>query len=85
MTIDLHIDQMILHGFADIDRDQLAFAVQQELSRLFADESAVTAIAGSKATARVDGGSFALAPDMGAETIGEHVARAIYGGIVAAP
>ena len=81
-TIDLHIEQLILHGFAAVDRDQLVSAVQQELARLFSEEGAAAALAGSRVAGRVDGGSFALTPNMSVETIGTHVAQAIYGGIV---
>ena len=50
--------------------------------RLFSEEGAAAALAGSRVAGRVDGGSFALTPNMSVETIGTHVAQAIYGGIV---
>ena len=81
MTIDLHIDQLVLHGINVVDRDDLVLALQMELSRLLSEQGTLT---GSSVAARVEGGSFTLTPDMGAEAIGTHVARAIYGGIVAA-
>lgn len=83
MTINLHIEHLILHGLAAVDRDQLVSAVQQELARLFAEEGAAATWAGPRVADRVDGGSFTLTPNMGAEAIGAHVAQAIYGGIVA--
>jgi hypothetical protein len=82
MTIDLHIDRLILSGFASIDREQLVVAVEQELSRLLAEDGTPAGWSVSGFAAHLDGGSFALTPDMSAESIGTQVARAIYGGIV---
>ena len=33
-TIELHIDELTLHGFPQLDRDQLDAAVRMELTRL---------------------------------------------------
>ena len=82
MTIDLHIDQLILHGFAAVDREQLVIAVERELSHLLSEDGTPAALSTSGFAARLDGGSFALTPDMSAENIGTHVARAIHGGMV---
>lgn len=80
-NIDLHIDRLVLHGFDPIDRAQLRAAVEAELGRLFAEHGAASSLHQQAYTPRLDGGNFTLAPDAGAETIGRHIAQAVYGGL----
>ena len=37
-NIELHIEELVLHGFAPKDRYTIGEAVQRELSRLFAEQ-----------------------------------------------
>jgi hypothetical protein len=80
-NIDLHINRLVLHGFDHIDRAQLGAAVEAELGRLFAEQGAASSLHQQAYTSRLDGGSFILAPDAGAEAIGRHIAQAVYGGL----
>lgn len=77
MAINLHIDQLILHGFDDLDRRQFAAALEQELSRLLAEQHGAQIWTGPAYTARVDGGSIDMVPNMGAEALGAQVAQSI--------
>src|SRR5947207_653199 len=56
----VHIEELVLHGFAPGDRYDLGEAVQQELTRLFARQGAPPRLAGRVETDRVDGGSIRL-------------------------
>ena len=37
-NLNLHIEELVLHGFAPGDRYRIGEAVQQELTRLFAEQ-----------------------------------------------
>jgi hypothetical protein len=80
-SIELHIDELILHGFAPIDRAPIAAAIERELGRLLAERGAPPGWAQGADLARLDGGSFDVAPGAGADAVGAQVARAIYNGM----
>jgi hypothetical protein len=79
-SVELHIEELVLHGFAPGDRHRIADAVERELARLFAEQGVPDALQSGFESPRVDAGSFQMAPDSRAETVGAEVARAIYGG-----
>ena len=37
-NIELHIEELVLHGFSPRDRDAIGEAVQRELTRLFVEQ-----------------------------------------------
>src|SRR5262249_30175456 len=78
-SIELHVDELILHGFAPHDRAIIAAAVERELGRILAERGAPPRWAQGADVARLDGGSFSMAPGAGADAVGAQVARAIYG------
>ena len=81
MNIELHIEEMILHGFAPGDRDAIADAVRGELMRLFAEGGIRPALEGGGEMARIDGGAFDVRHGAGAEAIGTWIAERIHGGL----
>jgi hypothetical protein len=80
MNIQLHIEALVFHGFAALDRQAINAAVEQELGRLLAAQGVPPALAVGRAMARLDGGSFTVRPDAKPAHIGLQVAQAIYGG-----
>ncbi len=79
--IELHIEELVLHGFAPRDRSRIGEAVEQELSRLFAERGAPPSLVQGNEIERLDGGTFKVRPGSRAEAIGAQVARAVYGGL----
>ncbi len=79
--IELHVEEMVLHGFSPADRFRIGQAVEQELARLFTEQGAPPSLARKGEMAGLDGGSFEARPGSGVETIGAQVARAVYGGL----
>jgi hypothetical protein len=79
-NIELHIEELVLHGFAPGDRHRIGDAVERELSRLFDERGVPTNFMNNFESPRLDAGSFNFAPTSTAETIGAEVARALYGG-----
>jgi len=80
-TIELHIEELVLHGLALGDRYRIADAVQRELTRLFAAQGAPPSLAHNLESARLDVGSFKVAPEARGEAIGVQVAQAVHGGL----
>lgn len=84
-ALEIHIDELVLHGFSPGDRYPIADAVERELTRLFIQEGLPPSLAHAAEIARIDGGAFRVAAvgkqESKQESTGAHVARAIYGGL----
>ena len=79
MNIELHVEELVLHGFEHGDRHRIGHAVEQELGRLLTEGGMPVARSGEVPS--LDGGSFEAKPGSGVEEIGAQVARAVYGGL----
>lgn len=79
-SVELHIDELVLHGFAPGDRYRIGDALERELTRLFSEQDVPAAITNGGEIAHLDGGTLRLGPDLNPDEVGVRVARAIYGG-----
>jgi len=81
-AIELHVEELVLEGFAPAERHAVADAFERELSRLFAERGLPAAREGAGgASFDVDAGSVRLAPGTRAGAAGAQLARAVYGGL----
>jgi hypothetical protein len=80
-SIELHIEELVLHGFPSSDRHRIGEALQRELTRLFMDEQTPPALAKSAEIERLNGGSFQTTATARPEATGAQVARAVFGGL----
>ena len=80
-NIELHIEELVLHGFEPGDRYRIGEAAERELFRLFTERGTPPSLAHRREAARLDGGSFEAKRDSTVEAIGAQVARAVYGGL----
>ena len=80
-SIDLHIEELILHGFAHESRYQIAHSMKRELSRLFAERGIPPLLAQNGAIPGLNGGVFEVLPNSTARDIGRQLAQALYGGL----
>ena len=80
-NIELHIEELVLHGFSPGDRYRIAEGVEQELTRLLADRGVPQSLERGGEIANMDGGAFEIAQGSRAEAIGAQVAKAVYGGL----
>jgi hypothetical protein len=78
-TVELHIDELILHGFPARDRHRIAAALERELSRLIAQDDLAHLQANSIQLDHLDAGSFRLDPAAQPSHIGRTVAQRVYG------
>ena len=72
--IELHVEELVLHGFDPHQRHAIGDAVHGKLARLLAAHGITSA--GTIDVAHLDGGSFALRP--GARAAGEGIARNVH-------
>jgi hypothetical protein len=79
-NFNLHIEEMVLHGFAPGDRSRIGEAVQQELTRLFS-EGIPPALSQGGEIGSLDGGGFEMNDEMRAGAIGVQIAQSIYEGL----
>ena len=81
MGIDLHIEELVLHGFASADRHRIAEAVQLELSRLMTAKGEANFLKNPLSLERIDGGAFKVQVGAKPQTTGTEIARAVYRGM----
>lgn len=84
-SLELHIDELILHGFPAGDRRRIGEAVEHELARLLAGRAGLQPWLESREMARVDGGAFEVASNARPEMIGVRVAQMVYGQLAQVP
>ncbi len=77
-AVELHIDELVLTGFAPGDRFHIRDAVERELTRLLSADRTRSFGSESIAVERVDGGRFQVAPGAKAQTVGGQIAETLY-------
>ncbi len=77
--VELHIEELVLHGFSAADRQRIGAAVERELARLLAERGVPPSLARSGDLGRLDTGSLNIANGDRPEGIGIKLAQTIYG------
>lgn len=80
-NIELHIEELVLDGFEQVDRHRISRAVERELTRLFTERGIPPSLAGGGEIDHLDAGAFHITSNSKPETIGTSVAQAVYGGL----
>lgn len=78
-SIELHIEELVLLGFATGDRNRISNAVERELVSLFTNHGLPPSLLRGSDIVRLDGGMFEVTRGSQAETIGSQVAQSLYG------
>ena len=81
MSVHVHIDELVLHGFPAGDRARIADAVQAQLAELFTRDGIPPAIASGGHVDRLNAGGFPSAAAARPETTGGQIAHAVYGAL----
>ena len=77
MNLELHIDELVLHGFDPRDRHAIGDAVQQELHRLVA-ERGIAPVDAPIEIPHLDAGTIDLGPTTRGQGAGPSIARAVH-------
>lgn len=80
-NIELHIEQLILHGFLASDRHRIAGAVERELTNLLTDKGISPPMSKDFNAVSLDGGTIEISQNSPAEKVGSQVAHSIYKGL----
>ena len=85
MKLELHIEELVLHGFSSRDRYAIAAAVEQTLAQLltaqFAEQSVPPSLTESREHARLDAGTFNVAPGANSAAVGGQIAQTVHRGL----
>jgi hypothetical protein len=79
-SVELHIEELVLHGFAPSHRYAIGDAVEREMARLLSDQGVPIALRSQSATAEIKGGTFNAAHNARPGAIGRQIAQAVYQG-----
>ena len=79
MGVELHIEELVLHGFAANDRRRIADAVERELTRLMESMKDAHPWQRPISLDRIDGGSIRIKVNSRPQDTGTQIARAIFG------
>jgi len=79
--IELHIEELVLDGFAAADRYRIGDVIERELSRLLSEQSVPSSFVSNHDQAHLDAGTFHVAAGSTAERIGAQVAQVVYEGL----
>jgi len=76
--VKVHIEELVLQGFAPGDRHRIAAAVKEELSRLIIAEGVPASTENLGAMARLDAGAIQIRAGTSARATGARIGRAVY-------
>jgi hypothetical protein len=80
-TIQVHIEELVLHGFHPNQRHQIGEALERELARLFGERGVPGPFRESATIEDLNGGLFQMKSRSKAEAVGSDLALAVYGGL----
>ncbi|MBO9205496.1 MULTISPECIES: hypothetical protein [Niastella] len=79
--IELHIEELVLHGFTGYHASGIGNAVQREIARILYERGLPANMAIETNIDQLHAGSFILQPGGKAETIGNNIANTVYKGL----
>lgn len=81
-NIEINIDELRLLGFSHADRYPIGQALQDELTRMIAENVNRVSLIQRGVYPQLDGGTLKLSQNSNAQEIGNQIAKSIYGGII---
>jgi hypothetical protein len=79
--IDLHVDEVVLHGVAPGDRHRVGQAIGDELTRLLTVDGLSPALTRGVEVDHIDAGAFRQ-PTTGPAAVGAQIARTVHCGLM---
>ena len=76
--IELHIDELVLHGFSPHERYYIASAVEGELTRLFTEQGIPASLKTNINVPILNAGTFEMIKNTKADSTGNKIAGSIY-------
>jgi hypothetical protein len=79
-SVELQIEELVLHGFPPSDRYLIGEAVEQELTQLIGEQGIPGSLRVEKALHEIRGAIFSSMPNEKPHAIGRQIAQAVYRG-----
>ena len=79
-SIELRIEELVLHGFASSDRYAIGDALEGKLARLLEKQAVPNSLRSERAIDEMRGGTFNAPNNASPSAIGRQIAHAIYEG-----
>lgn len=76
--LELHIGEIIIDGFTDLDSNAIQSVIQDELTCLFSKHNIPDSLARGNGIPMLDGGTTEISRQTEAHTIGAQIAQAVY-------
>lgn len=80
-AVELHIEELVLQGFAPGNRHRIASTVQSELTRLLSEGNLAGFRQNPPTLARLDAGAFRVEAGAKPQAAGTEIARAVFRGL----
>jgi hypothetical protein len=80
-SVEMHIEELVLHGFPPGDRYMISDAIESELVRLLGDQGVPNSLHVESAADELSGATFITSQNTKPLAIGRSVARAVYQGL----
>lgn len=81
MNIELHIEELVLHGFTPGDRQAIGHTFETELTRILLERGLPPLLAAGAELGTLTGGPFNTAPGDRPQAVGSRIAQSVYEGI----
>jgi len=81
MGVELHIEELVLHGFAAHDRHRIAAAMEVELTRLLSAEMKKGSLAKAAEIGNLNAGAIEVKAGSRPQDAGTQIARAVFRGL----
>ena len=79
-SVELHIEELVLHGFTPDDRYAIGGAVERELVRLLGEQGVPSSLRVQSASDEITGAKFVAAQKAKPAVMGQQIAQAVYQG-----
>jgi len=79
-SIELHIEELVLYGFAPGDRHTIGDALEDDLARLLNEGGIPNSLRSQNTIGEIQGGTFKATQNARPTAIGRQIARAVYQG-----
>jgi len=80
-SIELHIEELVLHGFPSGDRYAVGDAVGRQLAQLLGEQGVLSSLLSEGTTDEIRGASFNTPHNAKAHAIGRQIGQAVYQGL----
>jgi hypothetical protein len=80
-NIELHIEELVLHGFGNHNAYQIGSAIEQEITRLLQERGLPAGFYGNIDVEHLNAGKFSMQPEAKARSVGSNIAHSVYKGL----